>query len=65
MIPSYDRKAHRVCGSKGEQTAEQKLARERMALFPVGAEVLFVKEELYAFFKLSESQTLNVCLPTS
>ncbi|KAK4705825.1 hypothetical protein P7C70_g372, partial [Phenoliferia sp. Uapishka_3] len=31
----------------GEQTEEQKTARLRMALFPVGAEVLFVKEELW------------------
>lgn len=30
----------------GEQTEEQKTARLRMALFPVGAEVLFVKEDL-------------------
>lgn len=30
----------------GEQTEEQKTARLRMALFPVGAEVLFVREEL-------------------
>jgi hypothetical protein len=29
-----------------EQTEEQKIARNRMALFPVGAEVLFVDEEL-------------------
>lgn len=29
-----------------DQTEEQKTARLRMALFPVGAEVLFVREEL-------------------
>lgn len=29
-----------------DQTEEQKLARLRMALFPEGAEVLFVVEEL-------------------
>lgn len=30
-----------------EQTEEQKTARNRMALFPKGAEVLFVQEELW------------------
>ncbi|KAL8284109.1 hypothetical protein RQP46_004858 [Phenoliferia psychrophenolica] len=31
----------------GEQTEEQKIARNRMALFPIGSEILFVKEELW------------------
>jgi molybdopterin-biosynthesis enzyme MoeA-like protein len=33
--------------NRGEQTEEQKTARLRMALFPVGSEVLFVDEELW------------------
>ena len=43
--------------ARGEQTEEQKTARLRMALFPKGADVLFVHEELYVVSILDRDQS--------